>query len=226
MFVRKLKFFILIATLFSSSVFAESLEEMVSNLIIERMGSEISELELNFDSKSKSLIDNIKNQGVKSVRLTYFEANYSSFRVSVTVKTDQMYDLFGRYKAYLDIPSTARGVAAGTIITEADIVSVKTLYSRVKSGYVISLGDIVGMQVKRRLAGGAYIRKNDIVKPQVVRQNDSVSMIYHQGNIKLRTSGVAQSNGAVGDSIKVKNDTTGTVVQAVIKGKNLVEVGI
>lgn len=225
MLTRIFRFFIIFATLFSSSVYADSLEEMVSNLIIERLGGDASEIELNFDNKSKSLLPNLKNQGIKSVRLTYYEPNYSSFRVSVTAKSDQMYDLFGRYKAYLNVPTMARGVAVGTIITEADIVLLKTLYSRVKSGYLTSLGDILGMQARRRLAGGAFIRKNDVVKPQIVRQGDNVSLIYDQGNIKLRTTGIAQGNGGVGDNIKIKNETTGTIVHGVIKGKNLVEVG-
>lgn len=220
-----LKFFILVAS-FSSCAFGESLEEMVSNLIIEKIGPEITEVDLSFDNKSKSQIPNIREIGVKAVRMSYFEPQYSSFRVNVTTKNDQIYDIFGRYKAYLDVPVMSKGIMVGAIITEADLISVKTPFSKVRSGYVTSLGEIVGMQARRRLAGGALIRKSDILKPQVVRQGDNVSIIYDKGNIKLRTNGIAQGAGAIGDNIKIKNESTGTMVHGVIKGKNLVEVGV
>lgn len=224
MLSRGLKFFIIIAIFFSGSVYADSLEEMVTNLIVERLGEDIVDLEINFDNKSKVQIPALKNKGVKSVRLTYYEPNYSSFRVSVTAKNDEMFDFFGRYKAFMEVPVLAKSITAGTIITESDIMSIKTPYSRVKSGYIVRVGDIVGMQAKRTLAGGAFLRKHDILKPQIVRQGDNVSMIYDQGNIKLRTNGIAQQPGAIGDSVKVKNETTGVIVHGIVKGKNLIEV--
>lgn len=224
MLSRALKLFALII-ICSKAAYGKPLEEMVSNLIIEKLGPEIIEVDLNFDNKSKAHIPSIRDIGVKSVRLSYFDPQYSSFRINVTSKNDQIYDLFGRYKAYLDVPVMSKGVTLGSIITESDIMSVKTPYSRVKSGYVTSLGDIVGMQARRRLAGGALIRKSDILKPQVVRQGDNVAITYDKGNIKLRTNGIAQGAGAVGDNIKVKNESTGTVVHGIVKGKNLVEVG-
>jgi flagella basal body P-ring formation protein FlgA len=81
------------------------------------------------------------------------------------------------------------------------------------------------MQVKRPIASGHMIRQSDIVKPQVVRQGDGVEMVYSSGNIKLRTNGIASGSGAIGDTIRVKNESTGTIVSGVIKSKNLVEVG-
>jgi flagella basal body P-ring formation protein FlgA len=225
MLVRGLKFFIIIAALCSGPTYADSLNEMVTNLIIEKLGDDVVELELSFDNKSKAQIPNINNKDVKSVGLTYYDPSYSSFRVSVTAKDDQMFDLFGRYKAFVHVPVLSKGISAGTIITESDIMPIKTLYSRVKSGYVIRVGDIVGMQAKRTLAGGSFIKRNDILKPQVVRKGDNVSMIYDHGNIKLRTNGIADQSGAIGDNIKVKNEATGTMVHGIVKGKNLVEVG-
>lgn len=218
-------FLIIILLLKPSISSAYQLDQMVSDLIIEKLAMGISELEINYDNKSKSQIPTLKEKGVKSVRLTYFEPNYSSFRINVTARDDQMFDIFGRYRAFMDVPVLSKGIASGTIITEADIVSVKTPYSKVKSGYMTSLGDIVGLQARRNLAGGSYIRKNDIVKPQIIKNGDDVSIIYDQGNIKLRTNGTAQQSGAMGDNIKVKNATTSTVVNGIVKGKNLVEVG-
>jgi len=204
---------------------ASSLNEMISGLVIDKIGSDVSEVELTFDQKSKNLLNDIKLRGIKNVNLTYFEPTYSSFRVSVTAEDDKLFDLFGRYKAFIDVPVLTKTISSGSIITASDIVSVKTPYARIKNGYATSLGEILGMQVRRAISGGSYIRKGDILKPQIIKQGDNVSMMYNQGNIKLRTNGVAAQSGAMGDNIKVKNDNTGIVVHGIIKGKNLVEVG-
>lgn len=222
----KIKFLVFIFLLLPHHIFADSLEKMISNLLIDKLGGGVLELELSFDNKSKILLPDVKNIGAKNVSLTYFAPSYSSFRVSVTAKNDKLFDLFGRYKAYINVPIMAKSVSVGTIITETDIISVKSPLSRVKNGYVTSVDDIVGMQARRSLANGALVRNSDVIKPQIVRQGDSVSILYDKGNIKLRTNGIAMQGGAMNDNIKVKNESTGTVIHAIVKEKNLVEVGV
>jgi flagella basal body P-ring formation protein FlgA len=206
-------------------VFGDSLESMISNLISDKLGNNISDIELSFENKSKAILSNIRGQNINNVQLSYFAQNYSSFKVSVTLENERVYDLFGRYNAYIDLPVPSKMIKTGTIITEAEISSVRSPISKMKSGFITSPDELLGMQVKRALAPGALIRHSDLVKPQVVRQGDGLEIVYNRGNIKLRTSGVAIQSGAVGDTVRVKNETTGTVIYGIVKAKNLVEVG-
>lgn len=210
---------------FSYGAFASKPEVMINNLLIEKLGNNISEIEINFDAKSKAILPKIKQSQIKNVQLTYFAPNYSSFKVSITLQDDQLYDLFGRYNAYSEVPVTAHNLRSGRVITESDVILVKTPFSRLKGGYVASIGDIVGMQLKRSLSTGVLIKFQDIIKPQIVNQGDNVSITYNKQNIKLRANGIATQSGALGDSIKVKNESTGMIVHGIVKGKNLVEVG-
>jgi flagella basal body P-ring formation protein FlgA len=206
-------------------VFAASIEDMISNLLIEKLGPSISEVELSFDTKSKALLPNVRGNKIQNIQLTYFAPNYSSFKVTITLENDQLYDLFGRYSAFSEVPVTTKNLRSGWVITEADVIPVKTPFSRLKGGYVTSIGDIVGMQLKRSLSTGVLIKHQDVIKPQVISKGDNVSIVYSKSNIKLRTKGVAMQSGALGDNIKIKNESTGTVVHGTVRTKNLVEVG-
>jgi flagella basal body P-ring formation protein FlgA len=197
---------------------------MIANLISDKLGN-ISDIELSFDHKAKILLPRIKDKNVKNVQLIYFAPNFSSFRVNVTMENEEIFDLFGRYNAYLEVPVATKTMAIGTILTESEVTTIRSPASKVSPGYTTSLSEIIGMQVKRPIASGHMIRQSDIVKPQVVRQGDGVEMVYSSGNIKLRTNGIASGSGAIGDTIRVKNESTGTIVSGVIKSKNLVEVG-
>lgn len=221
--ISRLIFILLIS--YSNIVIAKSVENMVGDLLIEKLGSDVSEVELSFDTKSKALLPNIRGHEIKNVQLTYFTPNYSSFRAAITLANDQLYDLFGRYTAYSEVPVTSRSLRSGQVITESDVIIVKTPHSRLKGGYVMSIGDIVGMQLKRALSNNVLIRHQDVIKPQIVNKGDNVSIIYTKSNIKLRTTGIANQSGALGDNIKVKNESTGTIVHGIVRTKNLVEVG-
>lgn len=209
----------------SNAAFASGIQNMISDLLIDKLGGNVSEVELSFDTKSKALLPNIKGDIIKNIQLTYFAPNYSSFKVTVTLEDDKLYDLFGRYSAFSEVPVTARNLRSGVVITESDVISVKTPISRLKGGYVTSIGDIVGMQLRRSLSNGVLIKEQDITKPQIISKGDNVSIVYNKSNIKLRTKGISTQSGALGDSIKVKNESTGTIVHGIVRAKNLVEVG-
>jgi len=204
---------------------ASDLEGMIKDLLLEKLPPQVTDLELKFDSKTKFLEAAAYRDQIKNVQLLYFAPNYSTFRVSVTSNNDNTLELAGRYSAFIQVPITVRGIVQGGTITDSDISTTRTPLSKMRGGYIESVEQVVGMQARRNLGTGVLIRNSDVVKPTLIRQNDTVSIIYSQSNIKLRTSGIALQSGAVGDNIKVKNESTGIVVHGSVVGKNLVEVG-
>ena len=210
---------------FTISAEASDLEGMIKDLILEKLGTQVSDIELKFDSSTRFQEAKAYGDQVKNVQLLYFAPNYATFKVSITSSEDKTLELAGRYTAYIEVPVTVRGIVQGGIITESDVSTTRTPLSKMKGGYIESTAQVVGMQARRNLGNGVLIRNSDVVKPTLIRQNDSVSIIYSQSNIKLRTVGVAMQSGAIGDNIKVKNESTGIIVHGSIKGKNLVEVG-
>lgn len=204
---------------------AKSIHHMTKELIIEKLSPEVSELEIRFDPKIAHKSINVFDEAVENVQLKSFSPQYSSFTIIATLTSHNVVEISGRYTAYVDLPITTRIIGMGNIINPSDITSTRVPYSKLKAGYATSLSDVIGMQARRSIGNGTLIRNSDLVKPTLIRQNDIVSIIYNQNNIKLRTVGIAMESGAVGDSIKVKNENSNIIVHAIVVGKNLVEVG-
>ena len=223
MYRSLVSFVIIICYALSSN--ANTLDGMIKDLITDKLGAQVTDIELKFDSSTKLHEAKSYQDQIKNVQLLYFAPNYATFKVSITSNNDTTIELAGRYTAYIQVPVTVRSIVHGGIITESDISSTRTPLGKMKGGYIESIDQVVGMQARRNLGSGVLIRNSDVVKPTLIRQNDSVSIIYNQSNIKLRTIGVALQSGAMGDNIKVKNESTGIVVHGCVKGKNLVEVG-
>ncbi|MEY3196980.1 MAG: hypothetical protein RLZZ59_348 [Pseudomonadota bacterium] len=205
--------------------YASSFETNVKDLILEKLSDDIVDVELKFNSQSKLSEIKLATERIKNIQMVNFNPNYSNFRIEIMLDDESALEIGGRYIAYVDLPITSRAIKVGTIITASDLSSVRIPISRSNSSYVSSMSDIIGMQTKRNIAVGTLIRNSDLSKPTLIRQNDSISIVYSNDNIKLRTSGVALESGAIGDYIKVRNENTGIVVHGVVKGKNLVEVG-
>ena len=217
--------FICLLTL-SSIAFGNGVEDTVASLISQKLEPYATEVELKFDSKQKfNELQKLDQKEINNVQLVNFSPAGSTFVVSVTLASGQMHELQGKYIAYTNLPVAARNLTSGTLISESDISEIKVKLSSVSANYAMSVSDVVGMQVKRILPAGAFIRKSELVKPLLVKNNDSVTLIYKSNNIKLTTSGNALESGAIGDVIKVKNSSTGVVVYGKVKAKNIVEVG-
>lgn len=214
----------LVVLCFSLNANANNLDGMIKDLILEKLGPQVTDIELKFDSNLKLHEAHSYKDQIKNVQLLYFAPNYATFKVTVTSNNDNSLELAGRYVAYIEVPVTVRTIVQGGVITEADVSTTRTPLAKMKGGYIEAIDQVVGMQARRNIGNGVLIRNSDLVKPTLIRQNDSVSIIYNQSNIKLRTMGIALQSGAIGDNIKVKNESTGIIVHGFVKGKNLVEI--
>ena len=65
-----------------------------------------------------------------------------------------------------------------------------------------------------------------IEEPKVVKKGDEVMIVATKGALSVRSSGVALSDGRVGQQISVKNSATKRIVKARVKRKGLVQVTI
>ena len=84
--------------------------------------------------------------------------------------------------------------------------------------------DIIRKQSTKNISFGNLISTNYLVNPIVVKERDMVEIIYKSSNINLRTKCISMKSGVVGDSIKVKNDSSGIIIHATIIDKGVVEI--
>lgn len=64
---------------------------------------------------------------------------------------------------------------------------------------------LFGQIARRDLKSGTPLRFHDFVSEALVKRGDHVRIVFQRGGLELEGRGVAKSNGAVGESVRVEN---------------------
>ncbi len=115
-----------------------------------------------------------------------------------------------------------RAVEAGELLTTGDLVEQMLTPSLARAG--LRLRDVVGMEAARRLAAGNIVRATDIVRPQLVRRGEPVTINIRSGTLVISAAGRALGNGAAGASVRVVAGPTNRTLDAIVEGPGAVRV--
>ena len=72
---------------------------------------------------------------------------------------------------------------------------------------------------------GRLLRTIDLMRPEVIRRNQAVTLVYQVPGITLTVRGKATEGGAVGDIISVLNERSKRVLEGVVTGPGRVVIG-
>ena len=79
-------------------------------------------------------------------------------------------------------------------------------------------GQAVGLAARATLQPGRPLRGAELMRPEVIQRNDTVTLIYEVPGIKVTVRGKETEAGAEGDTISVLNEQTKRVVQGMVIG--------
>ncbi len=153
----------------------------------------------------------------------------------------------GRFDATLDIPGgsagrsrlrfsghaavtvetimLARPLSRGEIIREDDVTVQRRLRADVSSTTVTDIKQAVGFAARTSLQPDRPLRATDLMKPEIVQRNQSVTLVYEVPGIMLTVRGKASEGGAEGDMITALNEQTKRSVQGIVVAPGRVVVG-
>jgi flagella basal body P-ring formation protein FlgA len=120
--------------------------------------------------------------------------------------------------------TVARPVDRGEVLKESDL----TILRRPKgdSGALIDMSAVVGLAARHDLRPDQPLHSADLMKPEIIARNDTVTIVYQAPGITLTLRGQAQEAGALGDTIKVLNVESKRPVVGVIIAPGRVAVGL
>jgi flagella basal body P-ring formation protein FlgA len=130
----------------------------------------------------------------------------------------------GRATPTVEIVTVGRTIDRGTIIKDADLVTERRPRAEVGRDAITRRADIIGMAARGTVQGGRPLRTADLMKPDLVLRNESVTLVYQGPGMVLTIRGKANDGGAEGDVISVLNEQSKRVVQGVIIGPGRVAV--
>ncbi len=120
------------------------------------------------------------------------------------------------------LPVLDHAVAKGDLLGAGDFVPGQI--SAAEARGAPSLKQIVGMEAQRALAAGAVVRSSDLIRPQLVRRGEPVTITLRDGGLSISTEGRALGSGAAGDFVRVVSLSTNRTLDGVVEGTGAVRV--
>jgi flagella basal body P-ring formation protein FlgA len=120
-----------------------------------------------------------------------------------------------------DVVVPVRPIPARTILQAADL--------QVAAGSapqaIASVDQALGLEARINLYPGRPIREADIGPPAVVERNQIVKLSFATGALTISTDGRALDRAGVGESVRVMNLSSKTIVFGQVRPDGTVEVG-
>lgn len=130
----------------------------------------------------------------------------------------------GRVHRVIDVPVLTRRVLAGEVIRKRDVKWIAMRGDRLQRDTIQDSGALIGKSPRRGLRAGVPVRVSDVRLPVLVSRRSLVTILYRVRSMTLTAQGRALEDGGAGDTVRVANTQSNTVVQAVVTGANRVSV--
>jgi flagella basal body P-ring formation protein FlgA len=93
----------------------------------------------------------------------------------------------------------------------------------IEPGRVTDRTALAGASLVRDLKAGDELRESDLVPTPVIRAGEAVDLTIRRGGIAVIVRAVARQPGSAGQTIPVRNEITGRLVNATVAGPGRVE---
>ncbi|APD89109.1 flagella basal body P-ring formation protein FlgA [Alteromonas mediterranea] len=110
-----------------------------------------------------------------------------------------------------EIVVTQGAVSPGTVLTSSNLTLAKVDVRRLRHTAFTDLEALIGARMKRRVTNGQAIQSNMLC---FVCKGDRITITAEVAGMEVKTAGIAQQDGVVGDNIKVLNASSRKAVIA------------
>ncbi|MDR2180511.1 MAG: flagellar basal body P-ring formation chaperone FlgA [Synergistaceae bacterium] len=118
-----------------------------------------------------------------------------------------------------------RSVKKGEILKASDF-ALRPIRVNRPGVYASAASQAIGRSPRKNLSQGEAILLNLLVEVPIIEKGKRVTILVQSAGITVKTQGEALENGALGDSIKVRNTASKAVVTAVVVTDDTVEVKV
>lgn len=126
-------------------------------------------------------------------------------------------------RLYRTVLVTTRPLQRGDGIRPGDVRGEERDVARLGYGYVEQLAQVAGRTLARPLGAGKVLAPGDLASRRAVRTGDHVQLVAELGGVQVRAGGVALGSGDVGARLRVRNDSSGQTVTAVVQSPGVLE---
>jgi flagella basal body P-ring formation protein FlgA len=125
---------------------------------------------------------------------------------------------------YRPVVVAVKPLTHGVTVGADDVQLNELNVTQIVGQYLSSLDDAIGKDVKRAIASGSPILEPQLEPPLVVRRGEAVVINATSSIVAVKVSGIALTDGRLGEQIRIKNLSSTRIVQAKIVGPGQAEV--
>jgi flagella basal body P-ring formation protein FlgA len=111
-----------------------------------------------------------------------------------------------------------RTIYPGQMIEDHDLKSIKLIREpQIRYRFVSLREQIVGLQAKRTILAGRFIRVDSVQPAPLVKAGALKRVRFASGNLAISLMGVALSDASSGETIRVRNPSSGKIFFAEVR---------
>jgi flagella basal body P-ring formation protein FlgA len=214
----------------SRAITAKEVENRIAQALAGQRGLGAAEnLRLNIDQSLRTIHVEASATGELQVMRLSIDSYASRFNIVLGIPSSEILRrmplrLSGRVVETEETAVLTRSLQRGEVIRERDVALERRPRIEVGKDDVSVPKYAIGLAVRRTLRAGHALRHADLMKPELVQRNDTVTLIYEVPGILLTIRGKATEAGAEGDLISVLNLQSKRTVQGTVSGIGQVRV--
>ena len=124
----------------------------------------------------------------------------------------------------VEVMQSSKGVARGGMVDPAGCSAVKRRLSQVQPGSLRPQDIQMALMAKRDVNPGDVLNWGNVGKETLVRRGQTVRMMLRKSGMQISAEATARSDGALGDRIEVLNPSSGKRLEAIVTGRQFVQV--
>ncbi|WP_167771874.1 flagellar basal body P-ring formation chaperone FlgA [Bradyrhizobium frederickii] len=207
----------------------KDLENAVASALERRFGlGDAANITVTFDRGVTEMRLDAANSGALQPVATRYDARSGRFDVAFEIANDNnptptKLRFAGTAIETVEVAVLTRDIDRADTLKSSDVALERRPKAEV-TGEPASRERSVGMQLRRAMRAGMPLRAADIVKPDFVVRDQSVTIIYQAPGLYLTTRGKAIESGAEGDTVSVLNLHSKRTLTGVVTGRGQVTI--
>jgi flagellar basal body P-ring formation protein FlgA len=199
---------------------AKDIEAAIVRTLVARGGvADAHDLAVTLDRDPSPL--RLESAGDLRALYTYYNARSGRFDITFEVADEAAHRSTQRYSGYAvetsPVAVALRPLARGEIVRAADVTIEQRPKADFREGARAST-EPAGLAVRHAVRAGQPLRTSDLMRPEIVQRNETVTLVYEAPGLVLTVRGKAIDPGAEGDVISVLNSQSNRTVQGTVAG--------
>ncbi len=218
-------------TRLARTIDAREIETQVAQALEHRSGlGEAANLSLTFDRDVEDLRLDASNTGTMQPVSARYDSRGGRFDVTFDIANENApaptrLRFTGSVIETVEAAVLARSIDRNEILKASDVVVERRPKAEVGADGA-SRSRAIGMQARRQLRAGQALKAGDLVKPDLVTRDQTVTLIYEAAGLYLTIRGKALEGGTEGDVVSVLNLQSKRTVTGTVIGRGQVSISV